>query len=174
MIAHSVQQIALFSCAALLFWAAATDLIHFRIANRVSFAVAALYPAYVAASWFGGVPADWAGGLIAGAGVFAVGFALFNFGLVGGGDVKLLSAIALWAGFGGLVPLLLVVGVAGGLLSLGLIMAKAASYVRQPATRPADMPVWRAVLQQPAPYGVAIAIGGLFILGQSAGFRFTL
>jgi prepilin peptidase CpaA len=174
MIAHIVQQIALLACAGLCLWAAASDLIHFRIPNRVPLVLVALYPAYLAAGWFGGLPVDWVGGLIAGAGIFVFGFALFSYGLIGGGDVKLLSAVALWSGTGGLVPLVLVVGAAGGLLSLGLIAAKAASYAQQPASRPADMPVWRAVLQQPAPYGVAIAIGGLFILGQLAGFRFTL
>jgi len=175
MIASSVQQIALLGCAGLLLWAAMTDIIHFRIANRVSLAIAGLYPAYVAASWLGGgLPADWAGSLIAGAGVFAAGLALFSFGLVGGGDVKLLSVVALWAGLGGLLPMLLVVGAAGGFLSIGLIAAKAASYVRQPASRPADLPLWRAVMQQPAPYGVAIAVGGLFTLGQLAGYRFAL
>jgi prepilin peptidase CpaA len=174
MIAHSVQQIALLGCAALLLWAATTDLIDFHIPNRVSFAVAALYPVHLAAGWLGGLPVDWASGILAGAGIFVLGFFLFSYGLVGGGDVKLLSATALWAGLGGLVPMMLIVGVAGGLLSLGLIVAKAASFARQPASRPADMPVWRAVLQQPAPYGVAIAVGGLFSLGQLAGFRFTL
>ena len=174
MIASSVQQIALLGCAGLLLWAATSDLIHFRIANRISLAIAGLYPAYAAASWFAGWPADWTGSLIAGAVVFAAGFALFNVGLVGGGDVKLLSVVALWAGLGGLMPLLLVVGAAGGLLSLALIAAKTASYLRRPASRPAGLPLWRAVLQQPAPYGVAIAVGGLFTLGQLAGYRFTL
>lgn len=174
MIASSVQQIALLGCAGLLLWAAVSDLIHFRIANRISLAIVGLYPAYVAASWFGGLPIDWTGGLLAGAGLFIVGFALFNFGLVGGGDVKLLSATGLWAGLSGLIPFLLVVGAAGGLLSFCLITAKAASYARLPASRPIGTPVWRAVLQQPAPYGVAIAVGGLFTLGRLAGFRFTL
>lgn len=173
MIAHSVQQIALLASAVLLVWAAITDLIDFRIPNPVSFTVAALYPIYLLAGWLGGAPADWAGGVLAGAGVFVLGFALFNVGLVGGGDVKLMSAVALWVGLAGLVPFMLIVGLAGGLLSLGLVAAKAVAYARQPASRPADMPVWRAVLQQPAPYGLAIAIGGLFTLGQLAGYRFT-
>ncbi|HEY4135029.1 MAG TPA: prepilin peptidase [Alphaproteobacteria bacterium] len=173
MLAHSVQQIALIACAGLLLWAATTDLIDFFIPNRVCLAIAGLYPVYLLATWLGGTPADWAGGVLAAAAVFVAGFAFFNLGMVGGGDVKLLTVTALWAGLGGLAPFLLIVGLAGGLLSLLLVTAKAASYVRQPASRPADLPVWRAVLQQPAPYGVAIAVGGFFTLGQLAGLRFT-
>ena len=174
MIAHNVQQIALLGCAGLLLWASASDLMDFRIPNRASLAIAALYPIFLLSLWLGGASADWAGGILAGAAVFVGGFTLFAFGLVGGGDVKLLTAVALWAGLGDLVPLLLVVGLTGGLLSLALIAAKTTTFIRQPALRPEGLPVWRAVLQQPAPYGVAIAIGGLFTLGRLAGFHVTL
>jgi prepilin peptidase CpaA len=174
MIAHSVQELALLGCAGLLIWAAASDLMDFRIPNRASLAIAALYPIYLLSLWLGGASADWAGGLLAGTAIFIAGFALFNLGLVGGGDVKLLAATALWAGLGALAPLLLIVGVAGGLLSLGLVAAKAVTLIRQAAPRPEGLPVWRVVLQQPAPYGVAITVGGLFTLGRLAGFHVAL
>lgn len=174
MIVPNVQQFLLLGCAGLFLWAALSDLLDFRIPNRISLAIVALYPIYLLSAWLQGTPADWAGGILAAAAIFAAGFAFFSFGLVGGGDVKLLTAAALWAGVGGLMSLVLIVGAAGGLLSLLLMMAKAASYMRQPASRPSDMPAWRAVLQQPAPYGVAIAVGGLFTLGRLAGLRFTL
>lgn len=174
MFAPTVIQIILLGCAGLLVWAAASDILHFRIPNRLSLAIAALWPAYLLAGWSAGAPLDsLAGGLIAGLGVFAAGFMLFNLGLLGGGDVKLMSATALWAGLAGLVPFVLIVAAAGGILSLGMIAATGVSYMRQPALRPAALPMWRALLRQPAPYGVAIAIGGLFTLARLAGFSFA-
>ncbi len=174
MFVPTVQQIILLGCAGLLLWAATNDVLHFRIPNRLSLAIAALYPVYALAAWLAGAPVYAVGGAAAGLGALIVGFILFNSGLLGGGDVKLMSAVALWAGLSCLVPLLLVVGAAGGLLSLGMVAAKAVSYMRQPATRPAGLPVWRALVRQPAPYGVAIAIGGLFTLGRLAGVSFAL
>ncbi|MFN4283997.1 MAG: prepilin peptidase [Alphaproteobacteria bacterium] len=174
MFAPTVIQIVLLGCAGLLVWAAASDMLRFRIPNRVSLAIAALWPAYLLASWIGGVPVAPLGGLIAGLGVFAAGFLLFNRGLLGGGDVKLMSATALWAGLSGLAPFVIIVAAAGGLLSLGMVAATGLSYMRQPALRPAGLPMWRALLRQPAPYGVAIAAGGLFTLARLAGFSFAL
>ena len=105
--------------------------------------------------------------------MFAVGFVLFSRSLIGGGDVKLISAVALYAGTQGVVPLVIVTALAGGMLSLGILAAKSVSLVRLPddvraAVLPSGVrfPVLRAALQTPAPYGAAIAFGGLFIIYQ--------
>ncbi|MDY0883291.1 prepilin peptidase [Dongia soli] len=81
--------------------------------------------------------------------ILAVGFALFAQDLFGGGDVKLLTALALWTGFADLPRLLLVTTLAGGLLALGIL-------------------IWRrlrlasgGVIDQRLPYGIAIAAGGI-------------
>jgi prepilin peptidase CpaA len=42
---------------------------------------------------------------------------LFALDLLGGGDVKLLAAVALWLGMSKLAPLLILVGLAGGLFA---------------------------------------------------------
>jgi prepilin peptidase CpaA len=43
---------------------------------------------------------------------------LFALEMLGGGDVKLLAAVALWLGMGNLAPLLILVGIAGGIFAL--------------------------------------------------------
>jgi prepilin peptidase CpaA len=96
--------------------------------------------------------------------VFACGCLLFSRGLVGGGDVKLFTAAALWAGTGRLPALLLLTGVLGGALSLllltplGVRVAAARRGLEQP--RPAVAGgVWAA----PVPYGAAIAGAALIV-----------
>ncbi len=158
-------------------WGAVSDLRSYLIPNRICLAMATLYPIYWLAGYFGGTPVDWSGGVLAAALIFAIGFGLFSLGAIGGGDVKLFSAVALWAGLGWLLPLVIVAGVAGGILSLGIIGAKTAMLVRLPNdVRAAAYPsgtvgMVRAILKMPVPYGAAIAFGGLFIIYRLLGFK---
>jgi prepilin peptidase CpaA len=82
--------------------------------------------------------------------LFALGALLFSRGLFGGGDVKLLSAVALWAGWGGLLNVLLAMSLAGGVLALACLAAQ-----KLPRR-------WTGLLAQKEgiPYGVAIAVAG--------------
>ena len=91
--ALSLVAIALFAAAA------ATDLRSRRIPNRLAAGLAALgllrlLLALVAGAGAAAVSADFALALA----VFAVAALAFRFGLIGGGDVKLLAAGALWIG----------------------------------------------------------------------------
>jgi prepilin peptidase CpaA len=171
------QQVILWCCAGLLLWAAASDLRSYLIPNRLCLAIAALYPIYCLAGQFGGMPVDWSGGVLAAASIFAVGFVLFSMGVIGGGDVKLFSVVALWSGLGWLLPLVIIAGAAGGILSLGIIAAKAGTLMRLPADiRAIAYPsgttgMVRAILKTPVPYGAAIAFGGLFIIYRLLGFK---
>lgn len=177
MIAHLTQQIILWSCAVLLLWAAVSDLRTYIIPNSICFTLIALYPIYIVAGLLGGASVDWAGGVLAAAVIFSLGFALFCFGLMGGGDVKLFSAVALWTGLTALPLLFVVVGVAGGVLSLAIVGARTATLMRLPPDlRAVAYPngrkgVLRAAMQVSAPYGVAIAIGGFFIIYRLLGLR---
>jgi len=104
------------------------------------------------------------GGLAAGcaAAVFVVGAMLFSRGLMGGGDVKLLTAATLWAGPAATPALLLWTGLLGGLLSvifltpLGVQIAAARLVVPGPASAAANETQRVAV-----PYGVAIAAAAI-------------
>lgn len=171
------QQIVLWCCAGLLLWAAVSDLRTYLIPNRICLAIAALYPLYWFAGYFGGVAVDWSGGVLGAALVFAIGFGLFSVGLIGGGDVKLFSAVALWTGLNWLLALLILVGIAGGILSLAMVGAKAIMLMRLPAdVRAIAYPnsrfgAFRSILKIPAPYGAAIAFGGLFIIYRLMSFK---
>lgn len=148
---------------ALLTWAAVSDFRTYTIPNNVTLSIAILYPAHVLAS-----PAavDWIGGAAVAAVLLAVGIAFYGFHLVGGGDVKLLSAAALWAGPAQIVPFLLLVTIAGAFLALS-----AASYLRlirpwpDGAVAPDEQTAVK--LRRSVPYGVAIAVGGLWVAGRA-------
>lgn len=93
--------------------AALTDLRSYRIPNRISLAIAAGYPIFAIT---GG--ADWRSGLLAGAIVFAIGVFLYSRDLMGGGDVKLLAAVSLWAGTDLVLPMVVIITMTGGIMSL--------------------------------------------------------
>src|SRR5258707_8642410 len=115
--------------------AAFEDIGRFIIRNVLPAALCLLWPVYlVAAPSLSG--ALWSLGC--GVAVFIVGAFLFARGYLGGGDVKLLSAAALWAGPGGTPGLLLLTGLLGGALTLFLLMplgAEIASMTRAALSR---------------------------------------
>lgn len=86
--------------------------------------------------------------------MFGVGLLLFARGWMGGGDVKLLIAIAGWTGLSGLVGQLSGVALAGGALALVLIIARRVLAGRAPDTLPRMFQP-----DAPLPYAVAIAAG---------------
>jgi len=96
------------------------------------------------------------------AGVFTAGALLFSRGLIGGGDVKLLTAATLWAGPAGTPTLLLLTALLGGVLCLvlltpiGALIAAARPSLRKPSEDPA-----RGTGPVLVPYGVAIAAAAL-------------
>lgn len=103
---------------------------------------AILIAAFVPAAWFGelgsGQTALHVGAAAAALVVAAVLFALRAWG---GGDAKLVAAVALWIGFVSMPRFLLVMSLAGGLLALALLLARGRN--------------------AKVPYGVAIALAGL-------------
>jgi prepilin peptidase CpaA len=107
------------------------------------------------------------------AGLFLALVALHARGLIGGGDAKLIAALA--AGLAPLDTLNLVVatGLVGGVLgALYMILPRlmpAASLARPmrpvPAMRRvASVEAWRIRRRGPLPYGIAIALGGSLVL----------
>src|SRR3546814_2389693 len=89
----------------------------------------------------------------------------YRFGVVGGGDLKLMTAVSLWAGLDALPQLLLWTALAGGAFALGLIVLRrllGGLLVVQPFAETVTLP--RLLLPGEAiPYGVAIAIGGILV-----------
>ena len=135
--------------ALLLAVAAVVDVRTFTISNRLNLAVALLAPVY----WFAALrgPGDVILQVAAAVVVFILFAGAFYAGMMGGGDVKLAAALALWFPPYATIKLLVIMSFAGGLLTLGVL-----GWHR-----------WRGREGRPEiPYGVAIALGGLAILTQ--------
>src|SRR5262245_8252334 len=113
---------ALFVFPMLVAYAAASDLLTMRITNRlVLLAVVAFFPVALVA----GLSLETIGWhVLGGVVVLAVTFGLFAMGWIGGGDAKLIAAIAMWFGPMGMVPYLLYASVLGGTLTLVLLSAR--------------------------------------------------
>ena len=87
-------------------------------------------------------------------GLFAAAFAM---GAMGGGDVKLIAALALWLPWQAVLMLLVIMSLAGGALTAAMLLRK------------------RLARSQDAievPYGVAIAFGGLWLIAQRFLYHF--
>lgn len=136
--------------AALLVVAAVVDLRKREIPHWVVIAVAAL-----------AVPFWWSTGLspwpdvalqLGVAAIVFAGFALaFARGWMGGGDVKLLTALVLWLPWQAVVALLVIMSFAGGALTV-------ATVIHHRMKKAGGVPE--------IPYGVAIAFAGLWLIGQ--------
>jgi len=83
--------------------------------------------------------------------VFTLLAGAFYIGMMGGGDVKLAAALALWFPPGGTAKFLVLMSIAGGVLTL---LVLGIHRLRGREGKPE------------IPYGVAIAFGGLAILTQ--------
>ena len=141
---------------AVLALAASMDLVTMTIPNRICAALAIGY--FVVALAAGVPPAAILVNLSCAAAVLAMMFALFAFGVIGGGDAKLAAATSLWLGWGMMLDFGLTAAVYGGVLTL-LILLRA----------PARAAVWLSRHQWIArlhdsktgvPYGIALAAAG--------------
>ena len=149
MLGDYVQYGLLIALAIALVFAAFTDLKRRQIDNWLNAAIALTAPVYWIAAGLSVWP-DMAIQLGVALAAFAVLAGLFALRMMGGGDVKLLTAVALWIEPTIFLQLLLIMALAGGLLTIGF---GAWHIMRRQRDRIA------------VPYGVAIAIGGLWVLG---------
>ena len=136
--------------AAMLVWAAVVDVRTFTISNKLNLAIALMAPLFW---WATGVDLwpDAAIRVAVAVGVFLLFAIAFQLGAMGGGDVKLAAALALWFAPGDTVRLIILMSLAGGVLTLVVLGLHRA---RKKEGRPE------------VPYGVAIAFGGLWLLAQ--------
>ena len=127
-----------------------------EIANWKNAAIALLAPLWWAASGLSlwpGVPIQLALAAI----VFGLFVAAFALGQMGGGDVKLIGAVALWLPFQPLMWMLVAMSLIGGALTLLMIVER-----------------WwlRKQSELEIPYGVAIVVAALFALREPILNRF--
>jgi prepilin peptidase CpaA len=148
--------------------AAYSDATRLKIPNLYAACIGATFvPAFVTAAIFApeaGLFSSLSNHLIAGAIVLGITYMLFFFKLIGGGDSKLLSVYALWAGLSGLMPLLFIMSIAGGVLGVSTLLLKKYQPVKNPLKDS-----WIDKSQkggQDVPYGVAIFVGAFFTFWQ--------
>jgi prepilin peptidase CpaA len=136
-----------------------------RIPNELAAAVGALGLARISLAGDAGAALCT---VVASAAVFTAAFVLFRRGLVGGGDVKLLTAASLLVGYDQLLGFLFVMGLCGGLVALAILAADKLDAWRRSVAHPGASPQLREVRgtagRPSVPYGVAIAAAGVLIL----------
>jgi prepilin peptidase CpaA len=127
-----------------------TDIRYRLISNMLTVPIALAAPLY----WYAVDELSLVGAglhLLIGLVVFAFFALLFRFGAMGGGDVKLFSALALWFNLVWVIRLIFVASLIGALVTIifwGIHKAR-----RQPG-------------QPRIPYGVAISLAGLWVAGE--------
>jgi prepilin peptidase CpaA len=84
-------------------------------------------------------------------GVLVVFWIAFQLGMMGGGDVKMLAALALWLPLGSLLQLLMIMSVGGGVLTLAMLIPHR---------------IAKAAGKPEIPYGIAISFAGFWLIGE--------
>jgi prepilin peptidase CpaA len=144
------QYVLLGALAIALLVAAFTDIRRRQIDNWLNLAIAATAPLFWWASGLALWP-DVAWQLGVAVLTFAICAGLFAIRAMGGGDVKLLTALALWLSPAVFLKLVLIMALLGGVLTLVLA-------------------VWHKARRRPerlaVPYGVAISAAGLWVLAS--------
>lgn len=152
-----------------MFRAAYADLTSYTLSNRLCLTVALLFPLYILATWFEGhmlpLP-DIMVSLGLASLLFIICAVFFALGVMGGGDVKLIPAVALWAGTAHIIPYLFITTVIGGIIA-GIIIIRyriiASKYYKSSGN--INLSVAKKTVSA-VPYGVGIAVGGLYIAYQ--------
>jgi prepilin peptidase CpaA len=143
-----IMPILLGALALALLYCAATDIKSRTIANWLNASIALAAPIFWWASGMALWP-DIAIQLGLAVVTFAILAGLFAINMMGGGDVKLLTALALWFVPSHFLELIVVMAIAGGILTV-------------------IMGAWHVMRRQrerlAIPYGVAIAFAGLWVL----------
>ena len=147
-------------------FAAAMDLLTMKIPNRISAVmVLAFFPL---ALLLGLGPWAILNHVGAGLGVLALGILLFIPGWFGGGDAKLMAAIALWIGPDALVPYFIYAAVTGGFIAMAIMSARSV-----PLPRLLLGEAWALRLHRQdagIPYGLALAAGALMVYPHTVWF----
>ena len=146
----------------LLMVAAIWDVLTFKIPNWLTLLIAALFFPMALAT---GLPLDgfvWhvAGGIL----LFAVGFIMFQFNLLGGGDAKMLAAGGLWFGMTNIYGFIILAALAG-FLQVSFMVAMSFIMLSLDIADISDKSkrLWgKLVSMTPnVPFGFAIALGGI-------------
>lgn len=154
-------------------YAAASDLFTMTIPNRVSLLLGAgflvLAPVVLDGWWVLGAH------LAGAASVLAVGFVFFAMGWMGGGDVKVASAIALWFGFSQyLLTFLLLSALYGAALTWVLLLFRTSVPVLPGFAQGQSWLVRLHDRQTGIPYGIALSVAALQVYPETPWFNALL
>lgn len=147
-------------------FAAMMDLFTMTIPNRISIILLGAF--LIAAPLTGMEWEQFFMHLGTGFAVLAIGIAMFAFGLLGGGDAKLLSAASLWIGFDYLGQYMFGVVLLGGLLSVLILLYRGILPPRWLLSQ-----AWALRLhnkKEGIPYGLALSGAALWIFPTTAWF----
>ena len=157
---------------ALMIWAAISDIRHYILSNKLCLSVALLYPFFIGALFINNALPEiqyiaYSVGisLI----IFIILLTLFAYGLIGGGDVKLIPAVTLWAGPALTLKFLLITILCGGIVALLIICFQ---YIRKYPTKAKSSEKINFSMSKSSesenmknniPYGIGISAGGLYV-----------
>lgn len=139
--------------------AAMQDVYQLRISNVFPVAILLLFPVYALVK---GIDASiWQNGAVFLA-VLALGMLAFGAHWLGGGDVKLLAATALWFDIAGAARLIGTIAVLGAAIALFFIMFR--RVVPEPVLLRSGMVSLKR--RGPIPYGIGIAGGAIAVIAM--------
>ena len=147
--------------------ASVTDIKERIIPNIIPALVVALF--FIAIVLWPEFRADWPWRIAAFAVAFAVGFILFVAGIMGGGDVKLFAALALFHTLGSLAVLALAMSIAGA--GIALLFAAYDFVMLRRKNTGAQNPLsqdLRQAMKTRIPYGVAIFAGQVWVMAMAS------
>lgn len=152
----TIMRIALLGALVLLLVSAGIEDARTReIADAKNIAIALLAPLW----WWTSGLAVWPGmavQIVVALAAFLLFAQAFRIGMMGGGDVKMIAAIALWLPLPSLFRMMLVMSIAGGAITIAMLVDHRLRLRKQ-----GDL---AAAIE--VPYGVAIAIAALMILQE--------
>ncbi|MBN9074472.1 MAG: prepilin peptidase [Rhizobiales bacterium] len=146
-------------------FASISDLLSMTIANRVSIILLVAFAVLAPLTGMDWTTYGWH--FLAGALVLCVTFTLFALGGIGGGDAKLMTATAVWMGFGPLLlEYLINATFLGGLLTVGILLFRKSPF----AVLYGGNVFLRNFTDQVSgvPYGIALGVAGLMVYPKTA------
>jgi prepilin peptidase CpaA len=156
-----VDLILISGLAALAIGAALSDWARYIIPNQIPIAVTGLFVVHAGVMLVrGAAPMSLVWALVCGVAVFAGGAFLFAQKVLGGGDVKLMAALALWAGPQHIVEFILVTTLYGALLSAAFLLP---AFRQKEEAADIHVGALTAAMKRRLPYGLAIATGAVVV-----------
>jgi prepilin peptidase CpaA len=162
-----LHDVSIFLLPTLMIVAAVTDVMSYRIPNWLTVSIAGLF--FPMALLTHMPLAEFGSHVTAGIMLFVIGYALFAFGIFGGGDSKLMAAAGLWFGTSQVMPFLVLTSLAGLVLAAGVMFWSVFMVMWDFHDPVAGSAIDKGVrkLKPKLPYGFAFAVGAILAFPQS-------